>query len=523
MLKNSTTAFYIRLSLEDENDGESNSIKNQRDLLNDFIRKTPELAGGKIVEFCDDGFSGTNFERPGVKELLAKVKDGSIQCIIVKDFSRFARNYIEIGDYLEQVFPFLGVRFISVNDHFDSIQNVGVTSGIDVAFKNLIYDLYSKDLSNKVREAKKSKMKKGDYISPYAPFGYKKSQDNKNQLVIDEEAAVIVKQIFQLVMQEKTPTQIAKYLNDTNILTPLLYKEQNSCSRKWNVVNPENFWTKSAVVRILRDYRYTGNMVNGKRIRTEVGNRRTKKVSKNDWIVVEKTHEAIISEENFEFTQEFLMEFKERSVTLDKERILYGKLKCGECNHALRRKDCSKPYYFCATHKSVSDCKCKKLCILEETIEEALFIAIQNQINVAVDAEALFSKLKTGIVKDSTKISEKIRDKRFSLEKLKVVRIDAYEKYKDNIFSKDVYMQKKEEYSVQIDKLGTELECLELELREINESNKEDNRFVNGFKKFQFFDKLTRQMVLELVDVVRVFEDERIEIVWNFQDEFIVI
>ena len=127
MLSIFMTALYIRISLADENDGESNSIKNQRDLLNDFIMKTTELAVGKIVEFCDDGFSGTNFERPGVKELLAKVKEGSINCIVVKDFSRFGRNYIEIGDYLEQVFPFLGVRFISVNDHFDSSQNIGVT------------------------------------------------------------------------------------------------------------------------------------------------------------------------------------------------------------------------------------------------------------------------------------------------------------------------------------------------------------------------------------------------------------
>jgi len=196
-------AEYIRLSQEDENQGESNSIRNQRELLNAFVESSPDLSQYEVVEFCDDGYSGTNFDRPGVKSLLDEVRAGNIQCIIVKDLSRFGRNYIDIGDYLEQIFPFLGVRFISVNDHFDSNDFDGTTGGLDVGFRNLIYSLYSKDLSQKVRSAKKTRMEKGEFIGSHAPYGYAKSSENRKKLVVDEKAAAVVRRIFAMANEGK--------------------------------------------------------------------------------------------------------------------------------------------------------------------------------------------------------------------------------------------------------------------------------------------------------------------------------
>lgn len=163
-------ARYIRLSREDEKESESNSIANQRELLKNFVESSPDLSQYEAVEFCDDGYSGTNFDRPGVIALLEEVRAGNIRCILVKDLSRFGRNYIEVGDYLEQIFPFLGVRFISVNDRFDSSDFEGTTGGLDVGFRNLIYALYSKDLSQKVRSAKKTRMEKGEFIGSHAPL-----------------------------------------------------------------------------------------------------------------------------------------------------------------------------------------------------------------------------------------------------------------------------------------------------------------------------------------------------------------
>lgn len=225
---NSTTAKYIRLSSEDDDlkragKSESNSVTNQRNLLDAFISCTPELADTTVVEFCDDGWSGKNFERPAVQEMLAQVREGKIQCIIVKDLSRFGRNYLEVGNYISYVFPFLGIRFIAVNDGFDSIRPTDIDS-LDTSFKNLLDDLYSRDLSRKVRSAKKFRAQRGDFLSPFAPYGYIKDPANKNRLMIDPEAAKIVRSIFRLAAEGKDTKQIAILLNRDSVPTPMIYK-----------------------------------------------------------------------------------------------------------------------------------------------------------------------------------------------------------------------------------------------------------------------------------------------------------
>ena len=233
-----TTAKYIRLSSEDNNlrtsgKMESNSVANQRNLLDTFISRTPELAETNIIEFCDDGWSGKNFERPAVQKMLAQVREGKIQCIIVKDLSRFGRNYLEVGNYIYYVFPFLGVRFISVNDGFDSIRPADLDS-LNTSFKNLLYDLYSRDLSRKVRKAKKFRAKRGDFLSPFAPYGYVKDPENKNRLLIDPEAAETVRRIFHLMADGKKTEQIAEILNREAVPTRMLYKRAAGCSRtRW--------------------------------------------------------------------------------------------------------------------------------------------------------------------------------------------------------------------------------------------------------------------------------------------------
>lgn len=184
MDKRYCVAMYLRISVEDEDNqkkgkDESNSIGNQRDLLYRHIESCPELSGGKVIELCDDGFSGTNFQRPAVTRLLDMARAKELDCVILKDFSRFGRDYIEVSNYIDQIFPFLGIRIISVNDGYDSVAMSGKTSGVDIAFRNIIYDYYSKDLSAKVKSGKLTKAKKGDYLSPYAPFGYRKSESNK--------------------------------------------------------------------------------------------------------------------------------------------------------------------------------------------------------------------------------------------------------------------------------------------------------------------------------------------------------
>ena len=244
-----TVAKYLRISNEDQDKGqpdklESNSIANQRNLLTDYICQMPELQGAEVIEFCDDGWSGKNFERPAIKKLLEQVRQGKIQCIIVKDLSRFGRDYLTVGNYLSRVFPFLGVRFIAVNDGFDSACTTDIDS-LETSFKTLLYDLYSRDLSRKVKSAKRFQAERGDFLSPFAPYGYVKNPDNHKQLSIDTNAAQVVHRIFEMAAEGYGTIQIAKILNEEQIPTPMQYKRTSNCSRTfWNCVREDNFWER---------------------------------------------------------------------------------------------------------------------------------------------------------------------------------------------------------------------------------------------------------------------------------------
>jgi DNA invertase Pin-like site-specific DNA recombinase len=209
--------MYLRISSEDTDKretgkAESNSIAHQRWLLADFVRNHPDLCDAELDELCDDGWSGKNFERPGMIELMEQVKRGTVQCIVVKDFSRFGRDYLTVGNYISRVFPFMGVRFISVNDSFDS-SRPGDIDSLDTSFKTLIYDLYSRELSQKVKAARKHRAEQGLFLSPFAPYGYAKDENDKNHLVIDEPAAEVVRRIFQMALDGCPNTQIAAALN----------------------------------------------------------------------------------------------------------------------------------------------------------------------------------------------------------------------------------------------------------------------------------------------------------------------
>ena len=224
-------AEYFRLSVEDgdvisdDAKAESDSISHQRELVTRYVRDKQLYPAVQILEFVDDGYSGTNFDRPAVKEMLSLVREGKICCIIVKDLSRFGRNYLEVGDYLEQIFPFMGVRFIAINDGYDSNDHIGTTGGIEIAFKSLLYDMYSKDLSEKMRSSLLVRRKRGEFIGPRAPFGYQFSE-NKKVLAVDEVAAQYVRRIFGLACEGYGTGKIAQILNKEKMPTPGWYKNQ---------------------------------------------------------------------------------------------------------------------------------------------------------------------------------------------------------------------------------------------------------------------------------------------------------
>ena len=308
-----SVALYLRLSQEDEAardqlKDESNSIHSQRLLLRQYVKEHQELASLPLREFVDDGYTGTNFDRPQFQQMMAQVKAGEVGCILVKDLSRFGRNYLEVGDYLEHIFPFLGVRFVAVNDHFDSQEYVGKTTGMEVAFRNLVYQRYSQDLSEKVKSAMHLKMSKGKYVTS-CPYGYRKDPADKHHMVIDPETAPIVREIFLAAIAGKKTTEIAAVLNERQIPTPQMHKKTKEEKR-----HSASMWSHQAVLRILQNYKYTGAMVNFKVENAAIRAKVQRKNRPEDWVVVEGQHEAIVSKEEFRLAGESIRKVKNAGV-----------------------------------------------------------------------------------------------------------------------------------------------------------------------------------------------------------------
>lgn len=332
-------ALYIRLSIEDSK-VQSLSINNQRIELKKHAKM---LFNNEydIMEFVDNGYTGTNFERPAVQKLLELVKNYKVHCIIVKDFSRFGRNFIETSYFIEKVFPLFHVRFISLNNKFDNIECV--ESSMQVAFQQLINEYYSKDLSIKSKTAKYTKMRKGEYQSSICCYGYKK--ETNNHLGIDKEAAEVVKMIFNMSLKGMSNNKIAMELYKQALLTPGEYKVKNGINR-YDISKCNRIWTSSTISRILKDERYIGTYIMGKYEVKEVGSKKVRLKDEKDWIKISNHHVAIISEADFNEVQKIRRTFKILKKN-KKEYPLRSKVICGCCKHTMSRVDRKSPLFYC--------------------------------------------------------------------------------------------------------------------------------------------------------------------------------
>lgn len=350
-MKQYQIAIYVRLSKEDNKyEEESNSITMQRILLQKFVKEhffgkssTDFYADYNLLEFCDDGYTGTNFERPGMQRMLEMVKDAKIDCIIVKDFSRFARDYIELGSYLEQIFPFMGIRFISVNDNYDSKNYQGCVADIDVNFKNLLYDLYSKDISQKVRSSLAARKEKGQYVSANSPFGYRKAPKDRHSLLIAEDEAEIVRKIFSLTMEGYTSVEITRLFNKSDVKTPIQFKiEKGEASRKPK--GDKFLWNTSTICQILRNEIYIGNIMQKKTTKNYVGGKNCLN-PREEWLVSYNHHEPIIDKQIFDKVQEG--RGGKKPLGIHQTHPLIGKLVCGCCKKNLGYRRGLNPYFSC--------------------------------------------------------------------------------------------------------------------------------------------------------------------------------
>ena len=365
-----TIAKYIRLSLEDVK-YDSLSIPNQHLLLDrhiDSLEFPPDVEI-EVIEFVDNGYSGVNFERPAVQKLLDLVRESKIDCIIVKDFSRFGRNSIETGYFIEMVFPIFRTRFISISDGFDSDDYKEDTGGMQVAFKFLMHEYYSHDMSKKSKSAKYAKMKRGEYQSAICPYGYRKGADGRME--IDEEAASVIKIIFECALTMRNAQDVVKMLYEKKIPTPAEYRKANG-KPIHDTSRTNGIWQRSTILRFLEDERYTGTYIIGKRAVVEIGSTRSRLKPESEWFKIPDHHPAIISKELYDNVQSVILKFK-----CPKSKRpgypLKSKVICGCCRHTMQVAPRLKRAFTCRYTKVDETAECYKLEIGEQELENLLF------------------------------------------------------------------------------------------------------------------------------------------------------
>lgn len=520
-MKKHVIGLYLRLSNEDgcEYQDESNSITSQREILKYYVRNHSEFKNCPIIEFCDDGYSGTNFSRPGVQKMLEQVRTGAISIIMVKDFSRFGRNYIEVGNYLEQVFPFLGVRFVSVNDGFDSGVSDFSVEFFDVAFKNLVYDLYSKDLSEKVTSVRHMKARQGKFITSYAPYGYLKSPEQR--LIPDEEAAPVVCRIFQMAIEGVPKAHIANTLNRESILTPLMLRQQRGEHFPCKTVNDKSVWRTATIFSILKDQRYVGDMVYGKVKPTAVGSGKDCAVPREEWIIVPDTHEAIISREVFEKVNHMMQ--KRLNYSREENVPLMGKVRCAACNHIISRvkrtrsKGAKAASYRCGIQNMTKEFGCCPFTIEESQIESVILTMLQKAAGIVAEAEVVETARNS--LDDRGVESEKILAKYdLEVERLTRERMEKYEAYKDGLLSREEFLQEKIALEEKLKKNMADVEKEKQVLCQMKCVDAGVLDFISLFGRFHSFDSLTREMVETFVSQVFICQDGSLRIEWRFKD-----
>lgn len=519
-------ALYVRLSREDGDKEESDSVVNQRALLTEFVQFEDDITVYDI--YIDDGWSGTNFERPEFRRMLNDIKNHTVNCVIVKDLSRFGRNYIDVGQYIEKIFPLMDVRFISVTDSLDSVKHPQTMNNIMVPFKNLINDEYCRDISNKVRSSLDIKRKQGKHIGSFACYGYLKDPADRNHLIPDPVAGEVVKDIFRWFLEGSSILGIAKKLNRLGIPNPTAYKQ----ARGEHYHHPrasinDGLWPDSSVRRILRNRMYTGVMVQGvnkvKSYKVQVAQRQ----KEEDWIVVEDTHAPLISKETFELVQSMLS--KRSRVTPGKQvvHLFSGFLKCADCGKAMNRKTVSQPYatycyYVCSTFKKMSSEACTKHTIRSDKLEEAVLAAIRLQIALAVDMEAAIALINQSEVihREAGRLRKLWEQAQKEVTDAENLILGLYPDWKSGMISKEEYQKLKARFELKKADAMARLDDLQVKIEAAEKGENEQNDFLRNFIRYRNIETLTREVLAALVDAIYIYEGGDLRIEFKFRDPF---
>ncbi len=521
-------AIYLRLSREDGDVAEggkqvSNSIANQKELIMDYLKSHPEI---KVVStYTDDGYSGVDFERPDFQRLLSDIRESKINCVIVKDLSRFGRNYIESGRYIEKIFPMLGIRFIAVTDGYDSI-NEDLGSEMIIPFKNLINDAYCRDISVKIRSHMDIKRRNGEYIGAFAAYGYLKDKENKNHLVIDEYAADVVRDIFSMKLCGMSQQAIADKLNADGILSPIQYKKSIGIDLESSFQkSAKPKWSYNAVLRILKNEVYTGTVVQGKCTTPNYKIKKRVHKAENEWIRVQNTHDAIIPRDEFGLVQELLL--RDTRVAPDGTEVfpLGGMLFCADCGETMVRKTVPAGgrryvYYVCSGNKKDKN-HCSTHSFSEKKLTESVLEAVKGHIRAVLSiSEAVDIISKAPEMKpDAVKCEERIEKLRAEADECNVRRKNLYEDYKDGILTKDEYFMLRDQYQKQLEGIGRSMEAVQSEKDTILSSRSGKQEWIEKLRKYKDADSLDRGLVTFIIDRIDVAEGNRLQVKYRFEKE----
>ena len=529
------TAIYARLSSED-NGVDGNSLDNQIYMLERYIEEKPDLKLRDV--FSDNGATGTNFDRPDFIRLMEDVRKGKINCIIVKDLSRFGRNYIEAGNYLEKIFPYLGVRFISINDSYDSIKPCTGNEGLMISLKNLIYDIYAKDVSKKISDAYEVKQKNGQFIGDFAPYGYLKDQNDKHKLVINDETAPVVREIYHMRLACTGVSSIARQLNDMGIIPPHRYLFEKGLVKSKHYAKSK-FWNEETILMMLQSPTYIGHLAQRKNTSAYYKGIKRQRNAPKDWIVIENTHEPVIDCDTFYTVQKLIEQSKQQyndkmRIAREKygdntENVLKGIIICGDCGAKMVRRTGTRDkngkiyaYRFACPDHYRKKGFCSTTSIKEDFILNGIYQVIKAQIKVAADIQKIIGE----IVKSANyrskqfEIDNETEIIRRMLKKLSGAKCSLYEDYIGKLMTENDYIYIKKKYEQDVVQLQERLNALLAEKTAFSETLAPNNKWITAFKGFENEKEVTRKMLSELIVCIKVFGSQSIDITYRHQDEY---
>ena len=469
-----------------------------------------------ITEFCDDGYSGTDFNRPGVQAMIEAAKNGDINMIVVKDFSRFGRDYLEVGRFLEFIFPILQIRFVSVNDGYDSDDKLGATGGMGVALKNRVYGMYSADLSKKVRTARDTRAKRGEFIGQYAPYGYKKNPEDKHELLIDENVAWVVRKIFHMAADGISHAEIARQLNEEEIPTRYMYhklKGDNFPDKQPHV--RIKIWDNTMIKDIITDETYLGIMFwNRSKCGMDTNKKRVEQ-PRETWIVVENQHEALVSKELFDKANANIVGLSVNRRAAGRKNLFFI---CGYCGKTLKHRNRINDKYYCTTGTQQLENDCQKINIRMKELEDAVLCQVRGMVDMLIEAKNIRRKAQKNDRR--TVLETTVADSAKEIARWKDTKVRLYEQYKAGTVTREGYVARIDKGKARMEELEQIKSEAQAELDSMQTvSNTEEipDEELAELSVLESFDKDRLKM---LIDKVIVYGADAIEIVWKVGNPF---